>query len=122
MFASRPDGSRSPSRRDQPAGTSRLTCSPTSVWLVASWISTPLTVTVGADGKVFLQETQVQIDDLVPKLEAIAHNGYDERIFVRGDKSVGYGEVMQVMGALNAAGFRKIGLVTDSEQALAKTK
>src|SRR3990170_2158408 len=75
----------------------------------------PLTVTVAQDGKVFLQETEVAVDALVPKLEAIAENGYDERIFVRGDKSVGYGEVMQVMGALNAAGFRKIGLVTDSE-------
>jgi biopolymer transport protein TolR len=81
----------------------------------------PLTVTVGADGRVFLQETQIQIDELVPKLEAIAQNGYDERIFVRGDKAVGYGEVMQVMGALNAAGFRKIGLVTDSETTLPKT-
>ncbi|HEY7749588.1 MAG TPA: protein TolR [Aestuariivirgaceae bacterium] len=75
----------------------------------------PLTVTVASDGKVFLQETEVGLETLVPKLEAIAENGYDERIFVRGDKSVGYGEVMQVMGALNAAGFRKIGLVTNSE-------
>jgi biopolymer transport protein TolR len=84
--------------------------------------SEPLTVTVAASGKVFLQETEVTIDALVPKLEAIAQNGYEERIFVRGDKSVGYGEVMQVMGALNAAGFRKIGLVTDSEIKAAKTE
>jgi biopolymer transport protein TolR len=84
--------------------------------------SEPLTVTVAANGKVFLQETEVEVDALVPKLQAIAQNGYDERIFVRGDKSVGYGEVMQVMGALNAAGFRKIGLVTDSAvKAAAKT-
>jgi biopolymer transport protein TolR len=85
--------------------------------------SEPLTVTVAANGKVFLQETEVDLDALVPKLQAIAENGYDERIFVRGDKSVGYGEVMQVMGALNAAGFRKIGLVTDSAvKAAAKTE
>jgi biopolymer transport protein TolR len=82
----------------------------------------PLTVTVAASGKVFLQETEVTLDALVPKLEAIAENGYEERIFVRGDKSVGYGEVMQVMGALNAAGFRKIGLVTDGEFRAAKTE
>jgi biopolymer transport protein TolR len=82
----------------------------------------PLTVTVAADGKLFLQETEVDLDLLVPKLEAIAQNGYDERIFVRGDKSVGYGEVMQVMGALNAAGFRRIGLVTDSQTAPAPTE
>lgn len=84
--------------------------------------SEPLTVTVAADGNVFLQETPVDLDTLVPKLEAIAQNGYDERIFVRGDKSAGYGEVMQVMGALNAAGFRRIGLVTDSQTAPLKTE
>jgi biopolymer transport protein TolR len=77
----------------------------------------PLTVTVASDGKVFLQETQVDLGTLVPKLEAISENGYEERIFVRGDKSAGYGEVMQVMGALNAAGFRRIGLVTDAQSA-----
>jgi biopolymer transport protein TolR len=82
----------------------------------------PLTVTVAADGKVFLQETEVALDTLVPKLQAIAENGYDERIFVRGDKAVGYGEVMQVMGALNAAGFRRIGLITDSQTAPLKTE
>src|SRR5688572_2231566 len=84
--------------------------------------SEPLTVTVAASGKVFLQETEVELGALVPKLEAIAQNGYDERIFVRGDKSVGYGEVMQVMGALNAAGFRRIGLITDSQTAPLKTE
>ena len=77
----------------------------------------PLTVTVASDGKVFLQETEVDLGTLVPKLEAISENGYEERIFVRGDKSAGYGEVMQVMGALNAAGFRRIGLVTDAQSA-----
>ena len=51
----------------------------------------------------------------MPKLEAIAKNGYEERIFVRADKAIDYGAVMQVMAALNAAGFRKIGLVTASD-------
>ena len=49
----------------------------------------------------------------MPRLTAIAENGYDQRIFVRGDKAVDYGTVMQVMGELNAAGFRRIGLVTE---------
>jgi biopolymer transport protein TolR len=75
----------------------------------------PLTVTVRPDGAIFLQETEVEFDALVPKLQAIARNGYEERIFVRGDKSVDYGRVMKVMGALNAAGFVRIGMVTDSE-------
>jgi biopolymer transport protein TolR len=75
----------------------------------------PLTVTVRPDGAIFLQETQVELDSLVAKLRAIAQNGYEERIFVRGDKSVDYGRVMKVMGALNAAGFVRIGMVTESE-------
>ncbi len=73
----------------------------------------PLTVTVQADGKVFLQNTEIELDTLAPKLIAIAKNGYEERIFVRGDRNVGYGYVMKVMGVLNKAGFRRIGLVTD---------
>ena len=76
----------------------------------------PLTVSVQPDGKVFLQETEVELDTLATKLIAIAKNGYEERIFVRGDKSVGYGSVMKVMGVLNRAGFKRIGLVTDIEQ------
>jgi biopolymer transport protein TolR len=73
----------------------------------------PLTITIKKGDKIFLQETQVQIEDLVPKLTAIAKNGYDQRIFVRGDKDVDYGRVMEVMGELNAAGFKRIGLVTE---------
>ena len=74
--------------------------------------SEPLTVTVQPDGKVYLQETEIELDTLVPKLQAIAKNGFEERIFVRGDKAVGYGKVMRVMGVLNKAGFKRIGLVT----------
>lgn len=77
--------------------------------------SEPITVSVDKEGKVFLQETEIDPQTLIAKLEAIAQNGYDERIFVRGDTSVDYGTVMKVMGALNAAGYKKIGLVTGSE-------
>lgn len=73
----------------------------------------PLSVSVKRDGRIFLQNTVVPEDELVAKLTAIAHNGYDQRIFVRGDKSVDYGRVMEVMGLLSAAGFTHIGLVTD---------
>ncbi len=76
----------------------------------------PLTVTVTNDGKIFLQETEIALDTLAPKLVAIAKNGYEERIFVRGDRNVDYGNVMKVMGALNKAGFKRIGLVTETEQ------
>ena len=74
----------------------------------------PLSVTIAKDGSIFLQKLKVSEDDLVPKLTAISNNGYDQRIFVRGDKTVDYGKVMEVMGMLSAAGFTHIGLVTDA--------
>ena len=73
----------------------------------------PLSVTVKRDGRIYLQNTPIEEDALVERLTAIAANGYDQRIFVRGDKSVDYGRVMEVMGLLSAAGFTHIGLVTD---------
>jgi biopolymer transport protein TolR len=76
----------------------------------------PLAVTVDAGGRVFLQNTPIEIAELVPKLEAIAANGYDQRIFVRGDQSVSYGKVMEVMGLMNAAGFRRVALVTEPQR------
>jgi biopolymer transport protein TolR len=76
----------------------------------------PLAVSVDKDGNIFLQNTPIAADELVPKLQAIAENGYEQRIFVRGDQTVDYGRVMQVMGLLNAAGFTHIGLVTQIEK------
>jgi biopolymer transport protein TolR len=74
----------------------------------------PLAVSVDNRGQIFLQNTPIGINDLVPKLMAISNNGYNQRIFVRGDKAVDYGKVMEVMGLLNSAGFTRIGLVTDA--------
>ncbi len=74
----------------------------------------PLTVTLTADGRVMLQETEVPLDTLVPKLRAIAAERQNDKVFLRADGSIPYEAVMQVMGALNAGGFRSIGLVTDS--------
>ncbi len=76
----------------------------------------PITVSVNQDGQVFLQETEVPIDEVVPKLKAIAKTGYDERIYVRGDRSADYGTVMRVMARISAAGYRNLGLVTLQEQ------
>ena len=76
----------------------------------------PLTISVDPEGKIFLQETELQIKEIVPKLTAIAKNGYDERIFVRGDRRVNYGVVMRVMGTISAAGFRRIALISDLEE------
>ena len=78
----------------------------------------PLAVSVRIDGKVFLQNTEIPIDELVPKLKAVteARGGFDERIYVRGDRKVDYGTVMRVMGRLSSAGFRRVALVTEIEQ------
>jgi len=73
----------------------------------------PLSVSVRRDGRIYLQKLPVDESDLVPKLTAIAANGYDQRIFVRGDKAVDYGRVMEVMALISSAGFTHIGLVTD---------
>lgn len=78
----------------------------------------PLTVSVQLTGKVFLNNTEIPMNELVPKLTAItqARGGMDERIFVRGDTKVDYGTVMRVMGRLSAAGFKRVALVTEVEQ------
>ncbi len=73
----------------------------------------PLTVTLGADGGVTIQSTAVPFDDLVERLQGIATERADDRIYLRADGSVPYERVAQVMGALNAGGFSSIGLVTD---------
>jgi biopolymer transport protein TolR len=77
----------------------------------------PLAISVNSKGQVFLQNSEIALDELVPKLKAIAEarGGADERIYVRGDKHVDYGTVMRVMGRLSAAGFRRVGLVTEVE-------
>ncbi len=76
----------------------------------------PIAISVSKDGKVFLQETEIDPEEIVAKLEAIARNGYEERIYVRGDRDADYGTVMRIMGRISAAGFRRIGLVTTEEQ------
>ena len=77
--------------------------------------SQPITISVDSDGKVFINETEISVEEVVPKLEQIAETGYQERIFVKGDRSADYGTVMRVMGRISAAGFKNIGLVTDQE-------
>ena len=76
----------------------------------------PITVSVNSSGQVFLQETEIPIDEVVAKLEAIATTGYEERIYVRGDTNADYGTVMKVMARISAAGFKNLGLVTLQEQ------
>jgi len=78
----------------------------------------PLTLSLNGEGKVFLQNTEIGLEELVPKLKAIsdARGGFDERIYVRGDHKVDYGTVMKVMGRISGAGFHRVALVTEVEQ------
>lgn len=79
----------------------------------------PLTISVNLQGKVFLQNTEIAVDEVVPKLKAIVEArpaGMEERIFVRGDRKIEYGTVMKLMGQLSSAGFRRVALVTEVEQ------
>lgn len=73
----------------------------------------PLTITLDTAGSIFLQEEEVKLPVLVEKLRAIAEVSVDTRVYLRADRALDYGRVMQVMGTVNAAGFNKIALVTE---------
>jgi biopolymer transport protein TolR len=79
----------------------------------------PLTISVNSQGQLFLQNSEIKVEDLVPKLKAIIDargGGFDERVYVRGDRKVDYGTMMRVMGRLSAAGYHRVALVTEVEQ------
>jgi biopolymer transport protein TolR len=73
----------------------------------------PLVITVNAEGKLFLQNSEIGDDDLVPRLQAITKNNPEADIYVRGDRAINYGRVMEVMGMVAAAGFTKVSLITE---------
>ena len=73
----------------------------------------PLVITLNAQGKIFLQETEIALDALAPRLIAITANKPDTRIFVRGDKEIAYGRIMEIMGTVSAAGFAKVALLAE---------
>ena len=79
---------------------------------------TPLQLSVDIRGRVFINDTEVAINDLIPKLKAItdARGGADERIFMRADKKADYGTVARVMGQLSGAGYKRLALVTEVDQ------
>ncbi|MEK9673472.1 MAG: protein TolR [Rhodospirillaceae bacterium] len=73
----------------------------------------PLAISVDAGGQIYIQDTAVDLDALVPRLNAITGANQDVRIFVRGDKAINYGRVMTVMGHINAAGYRRVALISE---------
>lgn len=74
----------------------------------------PLTISVTKDGKIFIQDKEIKIDELVPKLTAISKNGYNERIYIRGDQESLHGKISEVMGKISGAGFKRLAIVTDA--------
>lgn len=73
----------------------------------------PLIISINAEGRVFLQDRAMRLDEVVPKLKAITGANPDVRIFVRGDKRIAYGKIMEIMGTISAAGFSKVALVAE---------
>ena len=72
----------------------------------------PLEITISKDGTIYIQETSIQLKELVPKLTAITNNNLDTKIYVRGDAMIDYGKVMKVLGELSGSGFTKVALIT----------
>jgi biopolymer transport protein TolR len=72
----------------------------------------PLVISVDEAGRLYLQDLEVTLEQLVPRLSAITRNRKDARIFLRGDRTIPYGKVMTVMGAMNQAGFNRVALIT----------
>lgn len=82
----------------------------------------PLAITVRADGVIFLQETQVTLEELVPRLRAISREGYDRAIYIRGDAGANYGLMAEVLANVSSGGFRKLQLVTDTRDGPARPR
>lgn len=76
----------------------------------------PLSLTIDKAGKIYLQDEEVALNELIPRLQVIFENRKDDRIYVHGDKAVDYGAVMKVMGLMNRAGFSRVALVTDTDR------
>ncbi len=75
--------------------------------------SEPLTLTINSKGEVFIQETKIEFDNLIKKVLAVSNNRTDTRIYVRGDKTINYGRVLEIMGKLSGSGFTKVALISE---------
>ena len=73
----------------------------------------PLTLTINAKGEIFIQETKVEYEKIIAKIMAVSNNRKDTRIFVRGDKTINYGRVLEIMGMLSGSGFTKVALISE---------
>ncbi len=82
----------------------------------------PLVISVDAEGRLYLQDTEIELDRLVPRLRAITEARRGTRIFLRGDRAIAYGQIMQVMGTMNLAGFNRVALITEYPKTPAKRR
>ncbi len=73
----------------------------------------PLEISIDAKGQIFLQETPIDLDQLVPRLNAISNENHDVKIYIRGDRANSWGTMMQILGAVGGAGYAKVGLVSN---------
>ena len=73
----------------------------------------PLTLTINAKGEIFIQETKVEYEKIIAKIMAVSNNRTDTRIFVRGDKTINYGRVLEIMGMISGSGFTKVALISE---------
>ena len=73
----------------------------------------PLTLTINAKGEIFIQETKVEYEKIIAKIMAVSNNRTDTRIFVRGEKTINYGRVLEIMGMLSGSGFTKVALISE---------
>ena len=73
----------------------------------------PLTITINSKGEIFIQEAKVEFDSLTAKILAVSKNRTDTRIYVRGDKAINYGRVLEIMGMLSGSGFTKVALISE---------
>ena len=73
----------------------------------------PLTLTINAKGEVFIQETKIEFKNIIQKILAVSNNRTDTRIYVRGDKTINYGRVLEIMGLLSGSGFTKVALISE---------
>ena len=76
----------------------------------------PLTLTINSKGEIFIQEAKVEFDSLTAKILAVSKNRTDTRIYVRGDKNLNYGRVIEIMGNLSGNGFTKVALITETKR------
>ena len=75
----------------------------------------PLTITIDKDSKIYIQEMEIDFDDLTEKLEAIGQSNFDQKIYINGDKDISYEVLMKVMAKISSSGYTSIGVVTDIE-------